>query len=132
MLVEVAVGVIQRGDAVFITRRSAQQHQGDKWEFPGGKVEAGETADSALVRELAEEVGITAHRPEPLMVIEHDYGDKAVRLRIFHVTEFEGQPYGREDQPGTWASIASLEDYAFPEANSPILERLKSLSLANS
>lgn len=132
MLVEVAVGVIQRDDAVFITRRSAQQHQGDKWEFPGGKVEAGETADSALIRELAEEVGITVNRPEPLMVIDHDYGDKAVRLRIFHVTDFEGQPYGREDQPGTWAPIASLEGYAFPDANGPILERLKTLSLANS
>ncbi|MBO1518202.1 8-oxo-dGTP diphosphatase MutT [Oceanisphaera pacifica] len=121
----VAVGVIENatGD-IFICRRGASQHQANKWEFPGGKVEAGETVEQALTRELAEEVGITVERCQPLMQLEHDYGDKQVKLAIHKVTAFSGEPRGLEGQPSRWVPVSKLAQYDFPEANGPIVEKL--------
>ena len=73
-IVHVAVGVIKKNNAIFICKRADEQHQGGLWEFPGGKVEAGESVFVALKRELIEEVGLTIHSSSQLMVIEHDYG----------------------------------------------------------
>ena len=120
----VAVGVIRKNNQIFIARRADNLHQGGKWEFPGGKVENGETLLTALDRELYEENGIRVTQAEPLMVIEHDYGDKAVKLDIWQVTEFEGEPYGKEGQECLWADISALEQYEFPEANKAIVAKL--------
>lgn len=121
----VAVGVIEnaRGE-IFICRRGASQHQAYKWEFPGGKVETGETVPQALARELAEEVGIIVESCQPLLQIEHDYGDKQVTLAIRKVTAFSGEPRGLEGQPCRWVAVSELSQYDFPEANSPIVEKL--------
>ena len=81
----VAVGVIKREDKIFLTKRLAASHQGGKWEFPGGKVEANETLHQALHRELKEEVAIDTLSCTPLMQISHDYGDKKVLLDVFVV-----------------------------------------------
>lgn len=81
-IVNVAVGVIKKNNAIFICKRADEQHQGGLWEFPGGKVEAGESVFVALKRELIEEVGLTIHSSSQLMVIEHDYGDKCVKLDV--------------------------------------------------
>lgn len=122
----VAVGVIENSQGeIFICRRDASQHQGNKWEFPGGKVESGETVTQALARELAEEVGICVLACEPLMDIEHDYGDKCVTLSIRKVTAFSGEPCGLEGQASRWVSIAELSSYDFPEANGPIVAKLQ-------
>ena len=124
--VHVAVGVVTRGSDIFITRRPDHAHQGGKWEFPGGKVESDETVTQALARELAEEIGITVGESQPLTVIEHDYGDKQVRLDVHRVTRWSGQPRGLEGQPLAWQQPEQLRDWAFPAANRPILERLLS------
>lgn len=122
----VAVGVIENTDGeIFICRRGASQHQGDKWEFPGGKVEAGETVALALARELEEEVGIRVTGCRPFMRIEHDYGDKQVTLDIRKVTDFSGEPRGLEGQPSRWVPVTELHQYDFPAANSPIVEKLQ-------
>ncbi|WP_319783264.1 8-oxo-dGTP diphosphatase MutT [Oceanisphaera sp. IT1-181] len=122
----VAVGVIENKQGeIFICRRGASQHQADKWEFPGGKVETGETVAQALARELAEEVGITVLACEPLMQIEHDYGDKHVTLAIRKVTAFSGEPSGLEGQPSRWVPISELSQYDFPAANSSIVDMLQ-------
>lgn len=124
--VRVAVGVIENPQGeIFICRRHANQHQAHKWEFPGGKVESGETEEQALARELAEEVGITVLACEPFMQIEHDYGDKHVTLAIHKVTGFSGEPHGLEGQPCRWVAVSELEQYDFPEANGPIVDKLK-------
>ena len=120
-----AVGVIVRGDEIFITLRPDDVHQGGKWEFPGGKVEEGETVLQALKRELAEEVGITVNHSEPVIVITHDYGDKQVKLDVHRVNDFTGEPHGKEGQASRWVNVKSLNANDFPEANIPIISALQ-------
>ena len=124
-VVHVAVGVIARGDEIFITLRPDDGHQGGKWEFPGGKVEEGETVLQALRRELAEEVGITVNHSEPVIVITHDYGDKQVKLDVHRVNDFTGEPHGKEGQASRWVNVKSLNASDFPEANIPIISALQ-------
>lgn len=124
----VAVGVIQNHrQEIFLCRRHAKQHQGDKWEFPGGKVEATESVTTALARELAEEVGIEVLSSQPFLCLEHDYGDKKVRLDIYLVNDFSGEPHGREGQTSRWVPISELHHYDFPAANGPIVEKLQKI-----
>ncbi|MBH0025516.1 MULTISPECIES: 8-oxo-dGTP diphosphatase MutT [unclassified Pseudoalteromonas] len=123
-IVHVAVGVIKKNNAIFICKRAAEQHQGGLWEFPGGKVEAGESVFVALKRELIEEVGLTIHSSSQLMVIEHDYGDKCVKLDVHVVSNFSGEAHGAEGQPSEWVAISELENYDFPEANAEIIEKI--------
>jgi 8-oxo-dGTP diphosphatase len=124
----VAVGVVENPDGkVFICRRTDGQHQAGKWEFPGGKVESGEGMPAALIRELAEEIGIEAQLCEPLLQIEHDYPDKSVLLDVWRVTAFEGEPYGREGQAALWVERDALLNYEFPEANQPITRKVMGL-----
>jgi len=125
--VHVAVGVIKnsRGE-ILIAKRAADAHQGGLWEFPGGKVEQGETVLDALKREFKEEVNITIESAEPLMKIEHNYGDKIVLLDIWRCEHFLGEAKGLEGQVVRWVSIAELSDYQFPEANQAIIKTLQS------
>lgn len=120
--VHVAVGVIldaQRN--ILITRRAAGAHQGDLWEFPGGKVEPGESLAQALARELREELGIEIGRTSALLEVHHDYGDKAVLLDVHVVWEFSGEARALEEQPMAWVSPMELGNYTFPAANEPIV-----------
>ncbi len=124
-VVHVAVGVITRGSAIFITLRPDHAHQGGKWEFPGGKVESEESVLDALKRELAEEVGIDVVTSEPVTIITHDYGDKVVKLDVHRVNSFNGEPYGKEGQKARWVELEDLIASDFPEANVPIISALK-------
>lgn len=109
---------------IFITKRPDDKHKGGFWEFPGGKVEAGESIEQAMVRELEEEIGITVTEQALFEHLEYDYPEKLLKFDFITVTNFSGQPYGREGQQGEWVSIADLANYQFPEANVPILERV--------
>ena len=124
--VEVAVGVIVRDAKVFISKRADALHQGGKWEFPGGKREADESMTQALARELHEEIGIRVNRQSPLMVIEHDYGDKKVVLDIRVVDDFSGEPLHKEGQVAKWVGIEQLHTFDFPAANRAIVQKLQS------
>ena len=128
--VHVAVGVVCRNDTFFVCKRSAEQHQGGKWEFPGGKVEAQESVEEALKRELLEEIGIQPRTCENLIEIAHDYPDKRVLLSVQIVEEFAGEPYGKEGQENRWVSLPELTTLDFPEANKAIVQSL--LERANS
>ncbi len=120
--VHVAVGVVlDQERRVLITRRASDSHQGGLWEFPGGKVEAGESLAAALARELLEELGIEIGRTSPLLEVRHDYGDKRVLLDVHVVWEFQGQALGLESQPLAWVEATALESYPFPAANVPII-----------
>ena len=109
---------------VLISKRPAGVHQGGLWEFPGGKLEADEDVQTALERELHEELGIKPATQRPLIRITHDYPDKSVLLDVWYVTGFGGEPVGREGQPLRWVPVDRLPDYAFPKANLPIIAAL--------
>jgi 8-oxo-dGTP diphosphatase len=127
-LVHVAVGVILDADRnILITRRAPDAHQGDLWEFPGGKVEAGESLTLALARELREELGIVIGRTSALLEVRHDYGDKSVLLDVHVVWEFSGEARALEDQPMAWVAPVALGNYAFPAANEAIVEAVARL-----
>lgn len=121
--VHVAVAVIRRNGSILVSRRSADVHQGGLWEFPGGKVEAGENVLQALRRELAEELGIEVDVSlcQHLIDIHHDYGDKRVWLDVWVVDHFSGEPFGREGQPLSWLKPQELAGLQFPAANLPII-----------
>lgn len=124
--IHVAVGIItDAAGAILIARRPDHAHQGGLWEFPGGKVEADETVERALARELREELGITVQAAEPLLQVRHGYPDKDVLLDVWRVTAYRGEPRGREQQPLAWVSPARLADFAFPAADEPIIVKLK-------
>ena len=109
----VAVGIIQNTNGqVFISRRHAHLHQGNKRESPGGKAEAGD--DAHHIQAAA-----------PFTVISYDYPDKQVLLDVWLVTAFTGQPQQREGQEWCWVERHELAAYPFPSANEPIIERLR-------
>ncbi|MFH4747515.1 8-oxo-dGTP diphosphatase MutT [Vibrio harveyi] len=109
---------------IFITKRPDDKHKGGFWEFPGGKVEQGESVEQAMIRELEEEVGITVTEQSLFEHLEYDYPEKSLKFDFMTVSQFDNQPYGREGQEGRWVDVAALLDYTFPEANVPILERV--------
>jgi len=127
----VAVGVVLRQQQVLLALRHAKQHQGDKWEFPGGKLEANETAAQALQRELLEEIAIEVTACSPFMTLHYDYPERTVLLDIWLVTAFTGEPHGVEGQPLQWIDIADLHTLTFPDANQPIVAKLQQ-TLSNS
>ncbi len=109
---------------IFITKRPDDKHKGGFWEFPGGKVEPDETIEQAMIRELDEEIGIDVTEQELYEHLEYDYPDKSLKFDFILVTAFENDPYGKEGQQGRWVDIRDLPEYAFPEANVPILHRV--------
>ncbi|MFZ2404121.1 MAG: Nudix family hydrolase [Methylobacter sp.] len=119
---QVAVGVVKNPEGkILISLRHADLHQGGLWEFPGGKIEASETAEQALARELKEELNITVTAATPLITVKHQYPDRLVQLNVFLVEQFSGEAKSLEGQPFKWVSPAELEHYAFPAANRPII-----------
>ena len=124
--IHIVAGIIFNQDKsqVFITKRPDDKHKGGFWEFPGGKVEVGETIEQAMARELDEEIGIKVTEQSLFEHLEFDYTDKSLKFDFILVTDFEQQPYGKEGQQGEWVDLKSLNQYAFPEANLPILERV--------
>lgn len=122
MHIHVAAAVIRSADdRVLIAKRPLDKHQGGLWEFPGGKVEAGEAVEAALARELLEELGIRVTQARPLIQVRHSYPDKQVLLDVWEVSAFEGEAHGAEGQPLAWVQARDLPDYSFPAANLPII-----------
>ena len=119
--VHVAAAVIEVDGRVLVSRRFDSAHQGGKWEFPGGKLEAGESVTQALIRELQEELGITALEYHSLIKIHYEYPEKRVLLDVWKVSRFTGKAHGREGQAIQWLSHKQLCDYEFPPANRPII-----------
>ena len=127
-VVHVAVGVlIDEADCVLLARRQKGSHLAGYWEFPGGKVEPGETVEAALMRELSEELGVTIGETAAMMTVNHDYGEKQVLLDVHRVLSWRGEPYGAEGQPIAWVSGSALGAFEVPEANADIMERVKSV-----
>ena len=123
-MIHVAVGLVLDNDLVFVAQRDQNAHQGGLWEFPGGKVDAGETVEAALSRELNEELGIFVDYAEPVMQIKHDYKDKVVLLDVWQIIRYQGEPSGCEGQPVKWLTVNALKAEQFPAANRAIVDWL--------
>jgi 8-oxo-dGTP diphosphatase len=124
--ISIVIGIIKNnGGEIFITRRHNDLHQGGLWEFAGGKVENGETLQTALARELKEEIDITVVSAKPLICLQHDYSDRIVKLHVFEIIEFLCEPKSLLGQESVWVKIADLDNYEFPAANRVILNALK-------
>lgn len=124
--IHVAVGVIKTDDRhVLISKRHVHLHQGGLWEFPGGKVDADETVQQALSRELHEELGIDVVKSTPLIQIPYDYGDKHVLLDVHVVPEYTGAAHGKEEQELRIVPVSELHRYDFPAANRGIVSAIQ-------
>lgn len=133
MSIQVAVGVICCRGLVLIAQRQKHQHLAELWEFPGGKIEAGESAEAALVRELDEELGLTisAQQCNPLMTITHQYESAKVILEVFYLELTDSafnSAIGKEGQAVKQVAISELDNYQFPAANQEIIAALRKLS----
>lgn len=110
---------------ILIAKRPDHVHQGGLWEFPGGKLEPGETPEQGLSRELAEELGIQVYRSRPLIRVRHDYGDRVVLLDVHRVESYSGTPSGCEGQPLDWQHPDAMRVEQFPAADRPIINALR-------
>lgn len=118
IVIRVAVGIIANTkDEYLVAKRDKHKHQGDLWEFPGGKLEPDEDVYAALCRELHEELGITVRQAHALDDVRYDYEDRHVVLHVWRVTQYEGEPRGRESQPLQWVSKEHLKTIDMPAAN---------------
>ncbi|MGK9172599.1 8-oxo-dGTP diphosphatase MutT [Yokenella regensburgei] len=128
-ILQIAVGIIlDPQKRIFITQRAADAHMANKWEFPGGKIEQGESPVQAVIRELDEEVGIRAQSPRLFDTLEYQFPDRHITLWFYLVEQWEGEPWGKEGQPGSWVELAALDAGKFPPANEPVITKLRQLA----
>lgn len=124
--IEVAVGVIFNAlGQVLVAKRRPHQHLSECWEFPGGKIEPGESHVQALKRELFEEIGIQVIDHEPWLIVEHDYEEKSVRLIVHKIIQFNGEARGCEGQTIQWLIPQALAELPLPPANEVIVQALQ-------
>lgn len=127
-IIHVVAGLIRHSSKkhkIFFTRRQSGQHLEHLWEFPGGKLEAGEDRFHALRRELQEEVGIDVRSALPLHALTHHYEDKSILLDVWEVLHYRGKPHGREGQESLWLTPQKIPQYPFPDADQPVLSTLQ-------
>ncbi|EFX91279.1 mutator mutT protein [Actinobacillus ureae ATCC 25976] len=125
--IQVTAGIIRNEfGQIYLTQRLEGQDFAQALEFPGGKVDTGETPEDALKRELEEEIGIHVLSAFPYESFRFDYPAKVIEFFFYLVEEWVGEPFGREGQEGFWVAQADLDESEFPPANSRLIQRLKS------
>lgn len=124
--VNVAIAIVARGRDILICQRKSDATLADFWEFPGGKIEPGETPSQCAAREVLEEVGLAIEPVESLPLIEFEYSDVRVRLHPFFCKYVSGDPQPIGCQQTRWVAPESLGDYRFPSANDPLLVEIQS------
>lgn len=123
--IAVACGVLRKANGdVLIAQRPAGKIAAGKWEFPGGKIERGESAEAALRRELHEELGISVITARPLIRVAHDYSDRRVLLDTWLVSAWTGEIHGREQQAFDWVQPEHLGGHDLLAADGPIVNAL--------
>ena len=125
MRIDVVAAIIRKQQKILITQRLKDAHLAGYWEFPGGKVETGESLEVALVREIIEELGLKIRVLDEFYTIEHDYPNQAVRIHFFDCTIIEGEARALEVADFRWVSPSSLCDYKFPPADAQLISKLQ-------
>jgi 8-oxo-dGTP diphosphatase len=127
LLLVTAVALIDVDGRVLLAQRPAGKSLAGLWEFPGGKVEAGETPEAALIRELREELGIETKESclAPLTFASHSYEDFHLLMPLFACRRWQGIPMPREGQTLAWVKAKDLRDYPMPPADIPLIPILR-------
>ncbi len=124
MTVEVAIALVWKDGRLLLSRRPDDAHLGGLWEFPGGKLEAGETPEQAAEREVREELGVRCRARSRRAPIHHDYADRSVVLHPVDCDFVSGEPRALEVSAFAWELPAELGKYRFPEANAELVTEL--------
>ena len=124
-MITVVAAVICRDGKILITRRLDSVHLPGLWEFPGGKVEPGETLKAALMREIREEIGLNVIVFDQCLSVEHEYPKKSVSLHFFYCAIISGEPRSLQVAEFSWVTPPELNSYSFPEADREIIRSLQ-------
>lgn len=131
--IHVVAGIIWQPAAIprfLIAQRQKGKHLQDYWEFPGGKLEAGESPWQALQRELREEISIVPTRAAPFMQVYYRYPQRNVLLDTWMIEEYSGEVAARERQALRWIAVTESDQYRLPPADIPIIEAIKNSATA--
>ncbi len=124
-LLVAAAALIDADNRVLVAQRPAGKSLAGLWEFPGGKLEPGETPEAALARELEEELAISAQAFSPLGFASHAYPDFHLLMLLYACRSWQGTPLGQQGQPLRWEPLASLHTLPMPPADVPLIEALR-------
>jgi 8-oxo-dGTP diphosphatase len=129
LLLVAACALVDTDNRVLIAQRPEGKAMAGLWEFPGGKVEQGETPEQAVIRELQEELAVTVTEPclAPLTFASHDYGEFHILLPLFVCRRWEGRPQPREAQQIKWVRANRLRQFPMPPADEPLISHLADL-----
>jgi 8-oxo-dGTP diphosphatase len=127
MVLVSAVALIDTDGRVLLAQRPEGKSMAGLWEFPGGKVEDGETPETALIRELQEELGIDTWTSclAPITFASHSYDDFHLMMPVFACRKWEGTPQAREGQVLKWVKPSEMRDYPMPAADIPLIAVLR-------
>jgi 8-oxo-dGTP diphosphatase len=123
--IEVVAAIIRRNGQLLITQRPDNVHLARLWEFPGGKVESGESLEVALQREILEELGLKIRVNDEFFTVDHDYPTKSVRLHFFNCSVIEGTAQPLDVADLRWVSPHNLDCYQFPPADADLIAKLR-------
>jgi 8-oxo-dGTP diphosphatase len=125
VIITVVAAIIRRTNKILITRRFDDVHLPGYWEFPGGKVEANESLESALEREIREELAVKIRVEDEYFTTEHTYPSRTVRLHFFNCSVLDGEPRPLEVADMRWVEPGELHQFQFPPADEELIKRLQ-------